>query len=162
MEGFSPTTSVSQRMPVGRKRSAADMQDSRVQDEAVDLGQQRDQLLRKAGQHFDVVGTLTPPSYAGNAHLCDSERSWSGRAGQARPLWNRDGIPPLPAPRLLACSFSMLFQVDVLGNSRRPFTNALRSGPFPPEKSTGKEPRKIVSAITKLNMKYGFQLQNHR
>ncbi len=29
-----------------------------------------------------------------------AERSWSGRAGQARPVSKLDGIPPLPAPRL--------------------------------------------------------------
>ena len=34
-----------------------------------------------------------------------AERSWSGRAGQARPIWNIDGIPPLPEPRLLVLLF---------------------------------------------------------
>src|SRR5579862_4607836 len=34
-----------------------------------------------------------------------TERQRSGRAGRARSTANRDGIPPLPAARLLACIF---------------------------------------------------------
>src|ERR1039458_8843509 len=37
-----------------------------------------------------------------------AQRSCSGRAGLARPVWNRDGIPPLPGARLFGIRGLML------------------------------------------------------